>query len=75
MTTGTSQAMNGTFLGILLRTMVPFFVSIFLVQASKPLADTGLFGMVLISYFVVLAVETVLAIRIVKSYSPTVVRQ
>lgn len=69
MTAGSPNALAGSFLGIFLRTALPFFVSILLVQASKPLADAGLFGMVLISYLVVLAVETVLAVRIVQAHS------
>jgi hypothetical protein len=75
MVTGTPNALTGSLLGILLRTMVPFFVCILLVQTSRPLADAGLFGMVLVNYFVVLAVETVLAVRIVQAHSSTVVQQ
>lgn len=75
MMTGTPNALTGSLLGILLRTMVPFFISILLVQAFRPLADAGLFGMVLVNYFVVLAVETVLAVRIVQAHSSTVVQQ
>lgn len=66
-TTGTSNAVSGMFLGIFLRTVVPFGVSIFLVQAVAPLAESGLFGMVLVTYLVVLSVETCLAVRIVQT--------
>ena len=69
MTAGTPNALSGSFLGIFLRTAIPFFVSILLVQASKPLADAGLFGMVLLNYLFVLTVETVLAVRIVQRHS------
>ncbi len=66
-TAGSPNALAGTFFGIFLRTVVPFAVSLMLVQISKPLADAGLFGLVLINYLVVLAVETFLAVRIVQS--------
>lgn len=69
MTTGTANALSGTLLSIFLRTGFPFFVAILIVQASKPLADAGLFAMVLFNYLVVLAVETVLAVRIVQANS------
>lgn len=75
MTAGTLNGLSGAFLGIILRTAVPFFVSILLMQASKPLADAGLLGMVLINYLVALAVETVLAVRIVQAHSSPVVKQ
>lgn len=75
MTTGTPNALSGIFLGIIMRTAIPFLVSILLMQASKPLADAGLLGMVLINYLVALTVESVLAVRIVQTYSQTVVQQ
>ena len=68
-TAATPNALSGTLFGMFLRTAIPFFVSILLVQAFKPLADAGLFGMVLISYLVVLAAETVLAVRVVQANS------
>lgn len=70
---GTSNATSGTLLGVFLRTAIPFFMAILLVQVSSPLADAGLFGMVLINYLIVLAVETVLAVRLVQAHTSTVV--
>ena len=75
LSTNTPNALSGVLLGIVLRTAVPFLMSILLMQAFKPLADAGLLGMVLINYLVVLAAETVLAVRIVQAHSSTVVRQ
>lgn len=75
MLAGTPNAMSGVLVGMVLRTGVPFFVSFLLVRTSKPLADAGLLGMVLISYLVVLAVETLLAVRIVQAHSPTVAQR
>jgi len=73
-TVGTPKAMPGMFLGVLLRTVVPFLLSILMTQAFRPLADAGLFGMVLINFLVVLTVETFLVVRIVQAYAPTTQR-
>lgn len=75
LTAGTPNALTGTLLSMVLRTALPFFVTIFLVQAHKPLADAGLFGMVLINYLVVLTVESALAVRMIQTLAPTAVRQ
>lgn len=75
LTTNTPNALSGVLAGIILRTALPFLVSILLMQAFKPLADAGLFGMVLVNYLVVLAAETLLAVRIVQANSPRVHRQ
>ena len=66
-TAGAPHALHGTLFSIILRTAVPFLVSLILIQMSKPLADAGLFGMVLVNYLVVLAVETVLAVRVIQA--------
>lgn len=72
LTAGTSNAINGIFLGVFLRTAIPFLLSILLTQAISPLADAGLFGMVLINFLVMLTVETVLVVRIVQAHAPSV---
>lgn len=74
LTAGTSNAINGIFLGVFLRTAVPFLLTILLTQAISPLADAGLFGMVLINFLVMLTIETVLVVRIVQAHAPTVCR-
>lgn len=71
---GTANAVNGIFLGIFLRTAVPFLLSVLLTQAISPLADAGLFGMVLLNFLVMLTVETVLVVRIVHIHASTVLR-
>lgn len=68
-TAATPNALSGTLVGMFLRSVVPLVASVFLVQAFKPLADAGLFGMVLISYLVVLSAETFLAVRVVQANS------
>lgn len=75
LTAGTPNALSGTLLSMVLRTALPFFVTIFLVQAFKPLADMGLFGMVLVNYLVVLSVESALAVRMIQTLAPSAVRQ
>ena len=60
---------------MVLRTALPFFVTIFMVQANQPLADAGLFGMVLINYLVVLSVESAMAVRMIQVLSPSAVQQ
>ena len=75
LTANTPNALSGILLGIVLRTAVPLLLTILLMQAFKPLADTGLMGMVLINYLAVLAAETLLAVRIVQANSSTVVQQ
>ena len=74
LTTGTPNALSGTLASMILRTALPFFVTIFMVQAFKPLADMGLFGMVLINYLVVIAVESALAVRLIQTLAPSAVR-
>jgi len=75
MTAGTPNALSGTLVSMVVRTAIPFFVTILLVQAFKPLADTGLFGMVLVNYLAVLAVESVLAVRMIQTLAPPAVQQ
>lgn len=73
LTAGTPNALTGTLLSMVLRTALPFFVAIFLVQSYRPLADTGLFGMVLINYLVVLSVESAAAVRMIQVLGPSAV--
>lgn len=69
MAAGTPNSLNGTLFGVLLRTCLPFLLVILLTNASRPLVEVGLFGMVLTNYLVVLAVETVLAVRLVQTHT------
>ena len=75
MTAGTPNALSGTLVSMVVRSAVPIFVTILLVQTVKPLADTGLFAMVLVNYLAVLAVESVLAVRMIKTLAPPAVQQ
>lgn len=74
-TAGTPNSLSGTMLSIGMRTAVPLFALIFLPQLSRPLADAGLLGMVLLNYLAVLAVESLLAVRLVQTFGTVAVRQ
>ena len=69
---GTPQALNGILLGVFVRTAVPFLLSILLTQAIRPLADAGLFAMVVINFLVLLPVETAVLVRLVQTYTSTI---
>lgn len=66
---GTMNALSGVLGGILIRTVVPLgFVAV--VSTSSPgLAKAGLFGMTVVSYLLLLAVETWLAVGILNAAS------
>lgn len=68
-TAGTNNAVSGTLLSMVMRSAIPFFSAILLCQLSPPLADAGLFGMVLVIYLIVLLVETTVAVRLVNQLS------
>ncbi len=58
------QAMNGLLLSMLIRSGVPLLAGLGLSQ-SGPLAGSGVFGMMVINYLVMLMVETVSAVKLV----------
>ncbi|MEX1097866.1 MAG: hypothetical protein WED34_17610 [Planctomycetales bacterium] len=66
---GTPSAISGALGSILLRTIVPLGVTLFLVDASPVLAEAGLFGLTVVFYLLTLAGETLLAVRIVNAAS------
>jgi FtsH-binding integral membrane protein len=75
MTAGTPNSLSGTLLSVGVRSAAPLFAVIFLPQLSEPLADAGVLGMVLVNYLVVLAVESLLAVRMVQTLGTVAVRQ
>jgi len=62
-----NQMVSATLLGMLFRMGLPLGAGLLLTQAGGPLADAGLFGMILVFYLVGLVVETVLSVRILGS--------
>ncbi|PQO42933.1 hypothetical protein C5Y93_24735 [Blastopirellula marina] len=60
-------AMHAAMAGIGLRTGIPLAIGAFLKQAEGPLAEAGVFGMIMAYYLLTLLVETVLAARLLQS--------
>lgn len=66
-----AQAVAGLLLGILLRTGVPLIAGMLISVSSRTLFEAGIFGFILVHYFVALAVETPLAVRVVRQRTAT----
>ncbi|WP_147274401.1 hypothetical protein [Bremerella cremea] len=56
-------------LGMFFRTGIPLVFGMLMHTAGGPLAEAGLFGMILVYYLLTLAVETVLAVQLVSQTS------
>lgn len=63
---GTPQAFHGLLASILLRTMVPLAVAVFLQEKVPYLANAGVFGKIVVAYLVALTVESLLATWMVR---------
>lgn len=61
------QRVNATLLGMLFRMGLPMGMGLVITRAGGPLAEAGLFGMILVFYLVGLVVETILSVRILGS--------
>lgn len=62
---GTTQAFQSQLGGIMLRTMVPFALGLFIQQQSSYLAGAGFFGLLVLAYLVALATETLLCVWLI----------
>ena len=62
-----NQMVSATLLGMLFRMGLPLVTGLALTRAGGPLAEAGLFGMILVFYLVGLVVETILSVRILGS--------
>ncbi|MFI4877119.1 MAG: hypothetical protein ACIALR_17325 [Blastopirellula sp. JB062] len=62
----TPFALHAALAGIGLRTGLPLVIGAFLKQAEGPLAEAGVFGMIMIYYLITLLVETILAARLLQ---------
>lgn len=62
-----NQMVSATLLGMLFRMGLPLVTGLVLTRNGGPLADAGLFGMILVFYLVGLVVETILSVRILGS--------
>jgi len=63
---GPRSGVHGMLLSVLFRTGVPLMAGIFFAQRGGRLAEAGVLGMILVYYLVTLAVETVLAVRLLR---------
>jgi hypothetical protein len=57
---------NGVLMGMLVRLGVPLVVGVVLDGQRGELSDAGVFGLIVVSYLVALAVETTLSVRILQ---------
>ncbi len=62
------QSVNGVGLAMLFRMAIPMAVGFFLTKLNGPLAEAGVFGMIVGFYLVGLLVETLLAVRLVNGF-------
>lgn len=62
------QVMNGVGLAMLVRMAIPMVVGIVLTKRGGPLAEAGVFGMIVGFYLVGLLVETLLTVRLVNGF-------
>ena len=59
-------AVHGTIAGIFFRMWLPLGTGVLLDNMNRPLAEAGVFGMILLYYLVALAVEMPLSLRLVR---------
>lgn len=65
----TDLKIHSVLLGTFFRTGIPLVFGMLLHNAGGPLAESGLFGMILVYYLLTLAVETILAVQLVSKTS------
>jgi hypothetical protein len=61
------NGVQAVLIGTLIRTGAPLVLGVILASRGGPLAEAGVFGMILICYLLMLVVETLLAVRVMKS--------
>ena len=61
------QALAGVLAGMFFRLGAPLVVGLWLHQRAGPLAEAGVFGMIMLFYLVTLSTETALAVRLVRA--------
>jgi hypothetical protein len=61
------HTVSATLVGMLFRMGLPMIAGLVITNFGGPLADAGLFGMILVFYLVGLVVETILSLRILGS--------
>jgi len=68
-TLGGQQAVSGMFLATAVRTGLPLACGIMLSIVGGPLADAGLFGLIVVHYLVALVTETCVAVKVVSIHN------
>lgn len=68
------QAIHATLLGMFFRMGGPLIIGLLLNQAGGPLAEAGVFGMIVGYYLVGLVVETLLSVRLIGTSTRGVAR-
>jgi len=63
---GPKTAVHGALLGIAFRTGLPLMAGFVLMQRGGPLAEAGVFGMIVVYFLITLTVETLLAVRLLR---------
>ena len=73
---GTVHAVSATLGGMFLKTGIPLFIGMSLDKAGGPVAEAGLFGMILVYYLITLLVWLVLAVQMLGGLNPqTTIKQ
>lgn len=62
----TPYQLHAALAGIGLRTGLPLMIGVFFKQAGGPLAEAGVFGMIMVYYLTTLLAETILAARLIQ---------
>ena len=62
----TVDGISGLLLGILFRTGVPLLSGIVLTHLGGPLAESNVFGMIMVYYLIALSAETLIAVRLIQ---------
>ena len=65
------QGMNGLLLSMAIRTGVPLVAGLSLSMQDGPLAQAGVFGMIVFNYLIMLTIETICAVKIIQTNDAT----
>lgn len=66
-----NQAVQGHLLGMLFRLGLPLACGVAFQKLGGPLADAGVFGLIVVFYLVTLVAETILSLRLLKQTRKT----
>lgn len=69
-TSRSNQGVQGHLLGMFFRLGLPLIAGMMLQKAGGPLAEAGVFGLIVVFYLITLVAETVLSLRFIKRSNP-----